>query len=282
MTMRKLKLALSWLAGLLVVSAVSLAAFVYSGVYDVAATEQHTLPVYWLLEALTRRSVIQRAQTVQVPPRTSPALAERGFRLYDEHCVQCHGAPGISPALFALGLLPAPANIPATARKWTQAQVFWTVKHGLKMTGMPAWKFRLSDDDIWAIVAFVKQLPGISPLDYKALRRSSAGSAPLTPAPESTEASRVDIERGKDALLQYMCATCHEIPGVIGAQAHVGPPLDGIGARTFIAGAIPNTPENMIRWLRNPQLIDPRTAMPDLYVTERDARDIAAYLYTLQ
>ncbi|MGH6612256.1 MAG: c-type cytochrome [Burkholderiaceae bacterium] len=277
--MTKLKLATRWLAGLLVVVGVGLAAFVYSGVYDVAATSQHTLPVYGLLEAVTRRSVVTHARAIEVPPLTSPALAERGFRLYDQHCVQCHGAPGVAPAPFALGLLPAPANLPATAREWTPAEVFWTVKHGLKMTGMPAWKFRLPEEDIWAIVAFVRQLPTIAPLEYQALRRLAAPLAPPTPESIATE---VDSERGRQALLQYMCLTCHEIPGVIGVQAHVGPPLDRIGTRAFIAGVIPNTPENMIRWLRNPHAIDPRTAMPDLYVTERDARDIAAYLHTLR
>ncbi len=263
-----------------VVSAAGVGAFVYSGIYDVSATDQHTPPVYWLLENVTRRAVITHAKTIDVPPLDSPALAERGLRLYDEHCVQCHGAPGVAPAPFALGLLPAPANLAATAQVWTPAELFWTVKYGFKMTGMPAWQFRLPEQDIWAIVAFVHQLPSISPVEYKQLKRLSA---PLkAPPAETADASEVDIERGKTALLQYMCLTCHEIPGVIGVQAHVGPPLTGIGNRAFIAGVLPNTPENMIRWLRDPQAVDPRTAMPDLYVTERDARDIAAYLATLR
>lgn len=88
--------------------------------------------------------------------------------------------------------------------------------------------------------------------------------------------------RGRSALRAYGCDTCHTIPGVRGADALVGPPLDGIGARVYLAGALVNTPENLIRWIRDPQGIQPGTAMPNLGVPEQEARDIAAYLYTLQ
>jgi cytochrome c2 len=76
--------------------------------------------------------------------------------------------------------------------------------------------------------------------------------------------------------------SCHSIPGVKGATARVGPPLSGIASRSYIAGVLSNTPDHMIEWLRNPPGIDSKTAMPNMSVTERDARDIAAYLYTLK
>ena len=91
-----------------------------------------------------------------------------------------------------------------------------------------------------------------------------------------------DIQRGRVAIRQYGCQTCHVVPGVTGADALVGPPLNGIADRLYLAGILPNTPKYMIQWLRNPQGIDSLSAMPDLGVTERDARDIAAYLYTLR
>ncbi|WP_026596734.1 c-type cytochrome [Methylohalobius crimeensis] len=90
-----------------------------------------------------------------------------------------------------------------------------------------------------------------------------------------------DPQRGKVALQQYACTGCHVIPGVVGANSLVGPPLDRMAKRVYIAGSLPNTPENMIRWLRHPQEIASLSAMPDLGVNERDARDMAAYLYTL-
>ena len=88
--------------------------------------------------------------------------------------------------------------------------------------------------------------------------------------------------RGKELIRSYGCGSCHNIPRVPGAEASVGPSLQGIATRAYIAGVIPNQPENMIRWIMNPPGIDDKTAMPNLHVTATDARDIAAYLYTLQ
>jgi cytochrome c oxidase assembly factor CtaG/cytochrome c2 len=88
--------------------------------------------------------------------------------------------------------------------------------------------------------------------------------------------------RGKTAIRSYGCQSCHSIPGVTGASALVGPPLRGVASRSYIAGVMSNTPTHMIEWLRNPPAIDAKTAMPNMHVSERDARDIAAYLYTLR
>jgi cytochrome c len=88
--------------------------------------------------------------------------------------------------------------------------------------------------------------------------------------------------RGPVLIRKYGCQTCHTIPGVPGADGMVGPPLDRIASRTYLAGRLPNTPENLMRWIRDPQGISSGTAMPQMGVTEQDGRDIAAYLYTLQ
>ena len=88
--------------------------------------------------------------------------------------------------------------------------------------------------------------------------------------------------RGRAAIERYGCATCHTIPGVRGAEALVGPPLTQVASRSYIGGVLTNSPENMIRWLRDPRAVDPLTAMPNLGVTDADARDIASYLYTLK
>jgi cytochrome c len=88
--------------------------------------------------------------------------------------------------------------------------------------------------------------------------------------------------RGKDVIRRYGCSSCHTIPGVEGARGQVGPSLEGIASRAYLAGKLPNTPENMIKWIREPQEVQPGTAMPELGVTEQDGKDIAAYLYTLQ
>ena len=89
-------------------------------------------------------------------------------------------------------------------------------------------------------------------------------------------------DRGPTLIRSYGCGTCHTIAGVPGANGLVGPPLAGIAQRSYIAGVLPNAPENMVRWIENPKAVDSLTAMPVLGVSPADARDIAAYLYTLR
>jgi cytochrome c1 len=91
-----------------------------------------------------------------------------------------------------------------------------------------------------------------------------------------------DAARGRIALTQYACHACHVIPGITGSDVYVGPPLAGLAKRAVIAGTIPNTPENLQAWIRDPQAMDPATAMPNMHVSERDARDIVAYLSGLK
>ncbi|MDQ3802587.1 MAG: c-type cytochrome [Acidobacteriota bacterium] len=88
--------------------------------------------------------------------------------------------------------------------------------------------------------------------------------------------------KGRAAIGRYGCSTCHTIPGVGGATGMVGPPLGQVASRVYLAGRLQNTPHNMIRWIQNPQGVDDKTAMPNLGVTDADARDIASYLYTLK
>lgn len=253
-----------------------------SGIYNVAATDQHTTAVFWLLKAAMRQSVARHASDIRVPALDDVAQIARGRGLYQAHCVRCHGAPGVAPDSFALGLRPVPSNLANTAREWKAADLYWTIRSGLKMTAMPSWEYRLPDADLWAIVAYLEQMPNESPQQYalqvRELGRFAAGSN----AAESSVSSDPDASRGKKALQQYACVTCHRIPGETGLHASVGPPLDSMGKRSFIAGLLANTSENMVRWLQSPQEIHPGSAMPDLGVTARDARDIAAYLHTLQ
>jgi mono/diheme cytochrome c family protein len=256
-----------------------LAVYVYAGVYDVAATRQHTPPVYWLLQTALARSIEVRSKNVEVPDLSGSERIRAGLRHYREHCGQCHGAPGIGPEPFALGMTPVPPPIVQAGRELSPGEIFWVVKHGLKMTGMPGWDFKLTDEEIWDIVAFAIIAPTLSPVQYYEM----AGIEPSrTALPQSagTSDARGDAAMGKVALRQYGCVACHMIQGVTGPDAWVGPPLRRISERKYIAGVLPNRRRNLIRWIRNPQGIDPLTAMPQLGVTEKHARDIAAYLYS--
>lgn len=99
---------------------------------------------------------------------------------------------------------------------------------------------------------------------------------------EAASASGGNPARGKVAIGRYGCVACHTIPGIPDAGTDVGPPLTHIGGRSYIGGVLPNTPADMERWLRNPPAVDPRTAMPNMNISAEDAKDIAAYLYTLK
>ncbi len=162
------------IAGILLAGLLGIAAgiaFIYSGIYNVAATRQHTAPVYWAIHTAMIHSVRRRAD--DVPPMPPPTLLfEPGLWLYQSHCVQCHGAPGVAPEPFALGMTPVPGSLVQAAREWRIPEIYWTVKHGIKMTGMPAWEFRLDDTELWAVVAFVACLPVLSPKDYQTMIRS--------------------------------------------------------------------------------------------------------------
>ena len=97
--------------------------------------------------------------------------------------------------------------------------------------------------------------------------------------PRQSAGNGSDAERGRLLLRQYGCGSCHSIPGVAAATANVGPPLEGVAHRVYLGGVLPNTPENMASWIRDPQRYDPLTAMPDMQVPEQEARDMVAYLY---
>ena len=91
-----------------------------------------------------------------------------------------------------------------------------------------------------------------------------------------------DPRQGPAAIGRYGCGSCHRIPGIRAATGMVGPPLEGIASRAYLAGQLPNSPANMVRWIQHPQHVEKGTVMPEMGVTEGDARDIAAFLYTLR
>jgi len=282
------------LCAVLLVALGAAGAVVGLGLYPVAATRQHWQAVHGVLETTMRHSVQRAARGIAVPDLSDPALLQRGAACFRAHCVQCHGAPGVAPAAIGLGMQPLPGPLVDAAQRWQLNELYWITRKGIRMSGMPAWEFRLDDADLWALVAMLGQLPRLDPAGYAALDRASAayavrpGSAVadactrVVPAPAETAARAPDAARGRTALAQYACISCHQVPGVTGPASAVGPPLAGVGARGRVAGRLANTPQNMVRWLRDPRAVDPQTAMPDLGVSEADARDIAAYLATLR
>ncbi|WP_293855288.1 c-type cytochrome [uncultured Alsobacter sp.] len=278
-----------WVWTSLAVAAVALpaaaAVFTWSGVYDVSALKPHTRGVFWVLGAARAASIATHAKDVSVPagfPATQDG--EAGRRLYETHCAACHGAPGLPPGPFGLGMNPTPPALAEMARTLRAAEIFWATSNGIKMTGMPAWAYRLSEEDRWSITAFVLASSSVVPGEYRARHGEEGGGRRLPPAdaPKPAWIAEGAADRGRVAIAQHGCPTCHVIPGIVGSSTGIATPLKGIAARQYLGGVVPNTPETMVAWLRDPPAIKPGTAMPNVGLGESDARDIAAYLSRLQ
>ena len=148
-------------------------AVIYAGFYDVAATSPHWRMTSWLLETARIRSIKAQAAGIAVSAGLDDsAKVIIGVEHYAAHCAVCHGAPGVPRGAIARGLYPPPPDLAKTAPLYSPAELFWIVKHGIKMTGMPAWSDH-SDDELWATVSFLEKLPGISEQDYAKLVMAS-------------------------------------------------------------------------------------------------------------
>jgi mono/diheme cytochrome c family protein len=136
-------------------------AFVYAGVFNVAADDPHWPLTHRVLELVRDRSIAVRARDIVVPALGDPARIARGAEHYDEMCEDCHGEPGDDDGDEELraGLYPRPPLFARDGVQRSPAEAFWIVKHGLKMTGMPAWGVTHDDESIWGIVAFLETLP---------------------------------------------------------------------------------------------------------------------------
>jgi mono/diheme cytochrome c family protein len=142
---------------------------IYAGIYDVSATEPHSPVTSWLLETARTRSIKAHAAGIQVPPGLDdPAKVLIGVDHYAAHCAVCHGAPGVPRGEIAQGLYPLPPDLANVVPLYTPAELFWILKHGIKMTGMPAWSDH-SDDELWATVGFLEKLADMSEQDYAKL-----------------------------------------------------------------------------------------------------------------
>ncbi|WP_229445511.1 cytochrome c [Massilia sp. Leaf139] len=137
-----------------------------AGWYDTTATSQHLQPVYSVLEQGMAYSVRNHSKDVTVPALGAPQQVARGAGVYQAHCVQCHGAPGVAQAKIGQSMQPLPGPLIDASMRWEPRELYWITKHGIKMSGMPAWQFHLSDADLWAVVAFMGKLPALSARDY--------------------------------------------------------------------------------------------------------------------
>jgi mono/diheme cytochrome c family protein len=249
-----------------------------SGAYSTAATKQHFLITYRILELGLKYSVAQNAAGIVVPDLDRVADVKVGHACYREHCLQCHGGPGVAREPLGRGQLPSPSSLSESAREWAPAHLFYVMQQGVRMSGMPAWEFRISEQGLWSTVAFLKAMPRMTAGEYKQFAASSVDAE----CPKPTTAGEYSTERAQMMLRQYACDNCHQIEGMVGPVTHIGPSLRHWRERKYIAGILPNTRENLVRWIVDPQGVSPHTLMPDLDVIEAHAEHMARYLMTAE
>lgn len=140
-----------------------------TGAYNVAATAEHTPFVRWLLNSAQERSVAVRARSVPAPPPLDSMMVRHGFEHYHAMCATCHGAPGIDRSEIGTGMTPKPPDLAEAAAEWTDRELFWIIRHGIKLAGMPAFGITHSDEELWGIVAFLRRLDEMGPEEYRHL-----------------------------------------------------------------------------------------------------------------
>jgi mono/diheme cytochrome c family protein len=169
---------LAAIGALAIIVGIGAAVFFFGGFYSVAATAEDPAIVTWALTQVRTASIDRHAQDLPPPSLdiNDAASVQAGAKAFDAHgCANCHGAPGGSWKKFSEGLHPDPPDLKDVVGDLTPAQLFWVVRNGINMTGMPSFALAgVKDDEIWTIVAFLKKLPGVPEADYKAWTADSA------------------------------------------------------------------------------------------------------------
>jgi len=160
-------------AATIVLALLVVSGLVYSGSYYVGADEPHWSTTAWLMNQARNRAIRANAADIAEPAGLNDRVKiVAGVSHYSEHCAVCHGAPGVERGDLAKGLYPRPPSLINSAKLYTPAELFWIVKHGIRMTGMPSWADH-SDNELWATVAFIEKLPGMTDQDYTNLVAAS-------------------------------------------------------------------------------------------------------------
>lgn len=159
--------------GIVAIAVLGAVGFAYSGAFNVAADEPHSRWFLWLVETVREKSIAARAKAVSVPDLNDRDLISSGAADYDEMCTGCHLKPGMSNSELRTAMYPQPPDLTKSHGE-DPAEVFWVIKHGIKMTGMPAWGATHDDRRLWAMVAFLQQLSRLTPEQYRILTAREA------------------------------------------------------------------------------------------------------------
>jgi len=153
---------------------VGVAAFVWMGVYNVSARIPHWSITFWFLEKVREQSISAHSRQIHTLPSENLERLNIGFRNYHAMCRTCHGAPGYAQTEVAKGLYPQPPEYGSkNVQRWSDAELYWIIENGIKMTGMPAFGSTHSKDEFWGLVAFVRHLPDSNPNEYQAMVKAA-------------------------------------------------------------------------------------------------------------
>ncbi|EMI41534.1 c-type cytochrome [Rhodopirellula sp. SWK7] len=189
-----------------------------SGIVPIKASSGHWPITRWTLDFASDRSVGLHSTGIDVPPLDEPGMVQLGSATFDSNCRWCHGAPGFPHPPVAAQMTPHPPDLSEAASQWDDAELFYIVKHGIKFAGMPAWPTQARDDDIWPVVAFLRELPSIDAREYLAWVQPGAdeteGREPAGVAErESSGNIAGSILRPTTHIIAMSCAACHGLTG---------------------------------------------------------------------
>lgn len=166
---------LALIGALALAVALAAAGFFFGGFFDISTAWEDPAPVTKAIARVRDASIARRATDKPPADYASPQRVQAGARMFAAlGCVNCHGAPGVKWQKFSEGINPAPPDLKEEAAGLSPSQVFWVAKHGIRMTGMPAFGEAASDDELWSVAAFVKKLPDVSDADFKAWAAAEA------------------------------------------------------------------------------------------------------------
>lgn len=149
--------------------------FLYCGLFNVSAAAPHNALTKWLMSSTMHASVERQGKRIEVPDLSQKRLILEGVNDFEAMCVACHGAPDKKPSPMGQGLNPPAPDLHTSAHHHTSGELFWIVKHGIKMTGMPAWGLSHDDESLWPVVALLKVLPELNAETYAVLRKQAQG-----------------------------------------------------------------------------------------------------------
>jgi cytochrome c553 len=193
--------AIRWAAAILSVGLLILMLWAWSGIYSVAASRGHWPAVEWLLHFVMQSSARTHALGIKAPPLDDENQIVLGAGHFHSECASCHGAPGFPIGESARNMLPPPPPLEKEVSRWKDRELFWIVKNGIKYTGMPAFPSLERDDEVWAVVAFLRRLPELSENQYRDLA--------FGPLKDSKQSGRDIAMLGSAEITTGICARCH-------------------------------------------------------------------------